>query len=170
MVFRRRSGKGNIIDSVKHEVRYIDLLATGGSVKIINIAIAKNTVDVTADTDVKTGSLIKAIFFENNYNFESNITASFDWAIIKAKTGQAIATTFNPSIPNQPSRSQVFLWGMEMPAGINNSSAIKRMGTLLIPKGKQRMAEGDRWDLIYFSGAGTNQEDACGHFIYKEYR
>ncbi len=123
----------------------------------------------SADTDVKTGSLIKAIFFENNYNFEGNLTAIFDWAIIKKKTGQAVST-FDPAIPNQPNRSQVFLWGMEMPAGINNSSAVKRIGTLLIPKGKQRMSEGDSWNLLYRSTAGVGQEDACGHFIYKEYR
>ncbi len=169
MVFRR-GNKGNVIDSVKHEVRYSNLLAAGGSVKIINIAIAKNTADISADSDVKTGSLIKAIFFENNYNFEGNVTAIYDWAIIKARTGQAIASTFDPAIPNQPSRSQVFLWGMEMPAGINNSASVKRIGTLLIPKGKQRMSEGDRWDLIYRSTVGAGVEDACGHFIYKEYR
>ncbi len=168
MVFRRRrSNKGSIIDSVKHEVRYSDLLAAGGSVKFKTIAIAVNA--PTADTEVKTGSLIKAIFFENNYNFEGNVTAIFDWAIIKRKTGQADAT-FDPAIPNQPTRSQVFLWGMEMPAGINNSSAVKRIGTLLIPKGKQRMSEGDLWQLMYRSTVGAGVEDGCGHFIYKEYR
>ncbi len=131
------------------------------------IATAVNVPSV--DTDVKTGSVIKAIFFENNYNTEGNITAIFDWAVIKRKSGQANAS-FDPAIPNEPTRSQVFLWGMEMPAGINNSSAVKRIGTLLIPKGKQRMAEGDSWQLIYRSSAGAGQEDACGHFIYKEYR
>ncbi len=169
MGFRRNRGssKGNIIDSIKHEARYSLLLASGGSVKNIDIAQAVN--NPVLDNDVKTGSLIKAIFFENNYNFESNITAIFDWCIAKLKVGQA-NVDFDPAIPNQPNRSQVFLWGMEMPAGINNSSSIKRMGTLLIPKGKQRMSEGDRWVLFYRSSAGAGQEDACGHFIYKEYR
>ncbi len=170
MVFRRRSGKGNIIDSVKHEIRYSNLLAAGGSVKTVFIAVAKNTADISADNHVKTGSLIKAIFFENNYNFEGNVTAIFDWSLIKVKGGQDIATLFDPAIPNQPQRSQVFLWGMEMPAGINNSSSVKRMGTLLIPKGKQRMSEGDAWLLVYRSTVGAGVEDACGHFIYKEYR
>ncbi len=172
MVFRRRSGKGNIIDSTKHEVRYSALLASGGSVKSIVIAKGVNTADFTAgvDTQVKTGSVIKAIFFEQNYNFEGNITAVVDWAIVKQKAGQAIATEFDPAIPNQRLRSQVFLWGMEMPAGINNSSAVKRIGTLLIPKGKQRMSEGDQWILVYRTSSGAGQEDACGHFIYKEYR
>ncbi len=169
MVFRRRSSKGNIIDSVKHEVRYSALLAAGGSIKTIVIAIAKNTADVSLDTDVKTGSVIKAIFFENNYNFEGNVTAIFDWAISKLKVGQP-GSGFDPAIPNQPNRSQTFLWGMEMPAGINNSSSIKRIGTLLIPKGKQRMSEGDVWVLKYRSTVGAGVEDACGHFIYKEYR
>ncbi len=170
MVFRRKSNKGNIIDSVKHEVASTNLLATGGSVKNVILALGKNTVDVSNDTDVKSGSLIKAIFFEANFNFEGNITAKFEWAIVKAKVGQPVNTTFDPALPNQPARSQVFLWGMEMPAGINNSSAIKRMGTLLIPKGKQRMAEGDAWYFMYRSTAGAGQEDFCAHFIYKEYR
>ncbi len=169
MGFRRKSSKV-VIDSRKHEIRYSDLLATGGSVKVIRIARAANVQDISADNQVQTGSLIKAIFFENNYNFEGNITAIYDWAIVKAKFGQGIATVFDPAIPNQEARSGVFLWGMEMPAGINNSSAVKRIGTLLIPKGKQRMAEGDEWALVYRSSAGAGGEDACGHFIYKEYR
>ncbi len=167
MVFRRRSNKGNIIDSVKHEIRYSALLANGGSTKEVVIAAAVNV--PAADNEVKTGSLIKAIFFENNYNAEGNLTILFDWAIYKLKSGQP-TTIFDPAIPNEPTRSQVFLWGMEMPAGINNSSSIKRIGTLLIPKGKQRMSEGDQWILVFRSTAGVAQEDACGHFIYKEYR
>ncbi len=169
MVFRRRQAKGNVIDSVKHEVRYSRLLEAGGSVKEIIIATGKNTVDIAIDTDVKSGSLIKAIFFENNYNVEGNITAIFDWMLVKFKLSQGIGN-FDPAIPNTPIRSQVFQWGMEMPAGINNSASIKRMGTLLIPKGKQRMSENDRWSLFYRSSAGIGEEDACGHFIYKEYR
>ncbi len=157
-----------VIDSKKHEVRYSALLAAGGSIKSIAIALAVDR-EVAADTEVKAGSLIKAIFFENNYNFEGNVTGIFDWIICKLKSGQTLAS-FDPAVPNQPNRSQVFLWGMEMPAGINNSSSIKRMGTLLIPKGKQRMAEGDQWVLNYRSTVGAGAEDACGHFIYKEYR
>ncbi len=168
MVFRRgRSSKGMIIDSVKHEIRFSTLLATGGSIK--NVVLATGVNVPSTDQQVKTGSLIKALFFEINFNFESNITAVVDWVLVKIRTGQA-ASGFDPAIPNQANRSQIFLWGMEMPAGINNSSAIKRIGTLLIPKGKQRMSEGDSWNLLYRTTAGTNQEDACGHFIYKEYR
>ncbi len=168
MVFRRSRGKGNIIDSKKHEIRYSNLLAAGGSIKGVTIALAVDR-EVTADDQVKAGSQIKAIFFENNFNFEGNVTGLFDWSIVKKKSGQ-VNTIFDPAIPNEPTRSQVFLWGMEMPAGINNSSSIKRIGTLLIPKGKQRMAEGDAWVFLYRSTVGAGAEDACGHFIYKEYR
>ncbi len=168
MVFRRAS-KGMVIDSVKHEVRYSNLLEAGATLRSVVIATGKNTVDISLDTDVKTGSLIKAIFFEQNWNVEGNITTIIDWALVKTKTGQALSG-FNPSIPNQIARSQTFLWGMEMPAGINNSSSVKRIGTLLIPKGKQRMSEGDQWLLTYFVGAAGDIGDSCGHFIYKEYR
>ncbi len=172
MVFRRRSGKGNIIDSVKHEIRYSNLLEAGAGVKTVTIATAKNTADLVAgaDTEVKTGSLIKAIFFELNWNVEGNITSVVDWCIFKAHPGQNAATNFNLATPNQSTRSQVFLWGMEMPAGINNSASIKRIGTLLIPKGKQRMSEGDFWQLSYFFSASGSIADSCGHFIFKEYR
>ncbi len=156
-----------IIDSVKHEVKLSALLEDGGAIKDVPLATAKNIAVV--DNDVKTGAVIKAIFFEINFNFESNITAIVEWAIVKRKTGQT-ATDFDPGIPNLPSRSGKFLWGMEMPAGINNSSAVKRIGTLLIPKGKQRMSEGDVWAFIYRNIAGTGQADTCAHFIYKEYR
>ncbi len=170
MGFRRRSSKGMVIDSVKHEVKFSNLLEAGAAVKSVVIASGKNTADISADTDVKTGSLLKAIFFELNFNVEGNITTIIDWAIVKQRSGQSTATDFNPATPNLPTRSQKFLWGMEMPAGINNSSSVKRIGTLLIPKGKQRMSEGDFWVFTYFYAAGGNIADTCGHFIYKEYR
>ncbi len=169
MPYSARRGPRPVIDSVKHEIAVTTLLATGGSVKFVDIATAKQPQSITLDSDVKSGSVIKAIFFEMNFNFEGNITAKFDWQIYKNKPGQVL-TDLDPAIPNEPIRSQKFIWGMEMPAGINNSSAIKRIGTLLIPKGKQRMAEGDIWRMSYRSTAGTNQEDFCAHFIYKEYR
>ncbi len=170
MVFRRRaSSKGLIIDSDKHEVRYSNLLEAGAVLRQVIIAQAKNIEDFTLDTDVKTGSVIKAIFFENNYNVEGNITAVVDWCLAKSKSGES-GTEFDPTIPNQPRRAGVFLWGMEMPSGINNSSSVKRIGTLLIPKGKQRMAEGDQWRLFYRYSASGNIADSCGHFIFKEYR
>ncbi len=169
MGFRRRSNKGMVIDSTKHEVKYSNLLEAGAAQKVVTIATAKNTADISLDTDVKTGSLVKAIFFELNWNVEGNITTIIDWAICKLKSGQS-TTAFSPATPNLPTRSQKFLWGMEMPAGINNSSSIKRIGTLLIPKGKQRMSEGDAWFLTYFFAASGSIADACGHFIYKEYR
>ncbi len=172
MVFRRRSSKGMVIDSVKHEVRYSNLLETGATLRSVTIAEAVNTgamVPANEIFEVKTGSVIKAIFFEENWNVEGNITTVIDWALVKLKTGQS-ATDFNPATPHLPTRSQKFLWGMEMPAGINNSSSVKRIGTLLIPKGKQRMSEGDKWLLVYFTAASGAVSDACGHFIYKEYR
>lgn len=170
MVFRRRrSSKGNIIDSTKHEVRFTNLLAAGATLTEELIARGRNTQDITDPlTHVKTGSVIKAIFFEINFNLEGNITAVIDWCFAKAKTGQA-NTEFDPRTPGQPARSQVFLWGMEMPAGINNSSSVKRIGTLLIPQGKQRMSENDEWRFLYASSS-AGLVDVCGHFIFKEYR
>ncbi len=171
MGFRRRSNKGMIIDSVKHEVRTVNLLETGATFRAVEIAIGKNTPDIAADNHVKSGSLIKAIFFELNFNVEGNITTVIDWALIKAATGVGISSgNYNPATPNLATRSQKFLWGMEMPAGINNSGAVKRIGTLLIPKGKQRMSEGESWQFVYFTAAAGDISDVCGHFIYKEYR
>ncbi len=168
MVFRRGSSKGTIIDSQKHEVRYSNLVQAAGVVRFVTIATSVAIEDFALDTDVKIGSVLKAIIFENNWNFEGNVTGVLDWAIFKSKAGQAIdSTNWNPAVPNKPTRSQVFLSGMEMPAGINNSASVKRVGAILIPKGKQRMAEGDAWTLAYFA---SQIVDACGKFIFKEYR
>ncbi len=169
MFRRRRSNKGNIIDSVKHEIRFTNLLEAGATLRTEKIAQGKNTQDISDPlTHVKTGSLVKAIFFEINFNLEGNVTTVIDWCFAKKKQGQT-AAEFNPTTPGQPARSQVFLWGMEMPAGINNSSSVKRIGTLLIPQGKQRMSENDEWDFFYQSSS-AGLIDVCGHFIYKEYR
>ncbi len=169
--FRRASSKGTIIDSDKHEVRFSNLLETGATFRAVEIAFGVNVESISSDTHVKTGALIKAINFEINFNIEGNVTSLYDWAIIKVPTGVTInATNYNPAVPNLPTRSHKFLWGMEMPAGINNSSAVKRIGTLLIPKGKQRIAEGDSWQFVYFLAAAGDIADVCGHFIYKEYK
>ncbi len=168
MVFRRRANKA-IIDSTKHEIRFTKLLEAGAVLRTIQLAEGKNTQDIADPLDeVKTGSVIKAIFFEVNFNLEGNVTQTIDWCIGKLKSGQGSAE-LDPTIPGLPARSQKFLWGMEMPAGINNSSSVKRIGTLLIPKGKQRMSELDKWVFLYRS-SGSGLVDVCGHFIYKEYR
>ncbi len=169
MGFRRRSNKGTLIDSKKHEVRFSNLLEAGATVRSVEVALAVDRA-VASDTQVKAGCLIKAIFFELNFNVEGNITSVIDWCLVKTKAGQTDTSILAPASPNVPARSQRFLWGMEMPAGINNSSSVKRIGTLLIPKGKQRMAESDKWSFLYFFSASGSIADACGHFIYKEYR
>ncbi len=166
-----RSNKGNIIDSDKHEVKFSNLLETGATFRAIEIAFGVETEIISTDTHVKTGSVIKAINFEINFNIEGNVTSFYDWAIVKVPSGVVInAANYSPATPNLTTRSHKFLWGMEMPAGINNSSAVKRIGTLLIPKGKQRMAEGDSWQFVYFLAAAGDISDVCGHFIYKEYK
>ncbi len=171
MVFRRNLKLNKVvIDTDKHEVRYSNLLEAGGAVRNVVIAQGKNVEDFSSDIDVKVGSVIKAIFFEMNWNVEGNITSIIDWSLVKSRSGQSGTTDFDPAVPNTPQRSQKFLWGMEMPSGINNSSSIKRIGTLLIPKGKQKMHEGDFWLLTYRYSAAGNIADSCGHFIYKEYR
>ncbi len=170
MVFRRGRSKGLIIDSKKHEIRQVSLLQDASAVQFVRIALGKDQQDITLIDEVKSGSVVKAIIFEINFNQEGNITQVIDWAICKSPPGSnVVAGNYDPAIPNQDTRSQVFIWGMEMPAGINNSSAIKRMGTLLIPKGKQRMALDDEWFFMY-KASGTGQVDVCSHFIYKEYR
>ncbi len=170
MVFRRRrSNKGMVIDSTKHEVRFSNLLEAGATLREVKIAQAKNTQDIVNPlNEVKTGSVIKAIFFEFNFNVEGNVTQVVDWTIVKLHQGQNISE-LDPTLLGTPARSQRFLWGMEMPAGINNSSSVKRIGTLLIPKGKQRMSENDKWSFLYRTSAAGNA-DTCGHLIYKEYR
>ncbi len=146
------------------------MLEDASTVKYVRIAVGKQSKDIAADDDVKNGCQVKAIFFELNFNQEGNVTQVIDWAICKKPTGaNLVSTNYDPAVPNQETRSTVFLWGMEMPAGINNSSAVKRIGTLLIPKGKQRVAEDEEWFFMY-RASGTGQVDVCSHFIYKEYR
>jgi len=89
MVFRRRrSNKGMVIDSTKHEVRFSNLLEAGATLREVKIAQAKNTQDIVNPlNEVKTGSVIKAIFFEFNFNVEGNVTQVVDWTIVKLHQG-----------------------------------------------------------------------------------
>ncbi len=154
---------------IKNIVRSVSLLAdAGASTLVVAIAEAVDDVSVGNVEQVRTGNYVQAINFEINFNFEGNITAVIDWYIWKNLAG--VMTRVNPAITGtvtDDSRRYRLLEGMEMPAGINNSGAVKRMGTILVPKHLQRMGKADKFEFVWRASATGGVTDVCAKFIYK---
>ncbi len=152
---------------VKNIVRVSNLLSDASAVVVAVIAVATDDWTVGTTNQVSTGKYVQAINFEINFNFEGNITAIYDWYIWKNEN-QAVRTS--PALTGlvaDDTRRLRLLEGMEMPAGINNSSAIKRIGTVLIPKHMQRLGKNEQWEFVYVASVAGNVSDVCAKFIYK---
>ncbi len=157
---------------VKNIVRFSNLLEAGAVIRTVTVAEAVDDVQVGNTSQVRTGNLVQAINFELNFNIEGSITTVIDWYFVK-DNGAFLSTSVGVTNPSSTGavgddqRRYRMLEGMEMPAGINNSSAVKRAGLLMIPKHLQRMGKADRILFVYFVTASGNVADVCGKFIYK---
>ncbi len=121
---------------------------------------------VNLANEVSTGTKVFGIYFEFQFSAETvTNTKIVHWAIKK---------TFNQTVPVstpityfQIDRSKTLQRGMEMlPKDVN--TIIKRIVFVRIPRGMQRMADGER---LYFSYIVSSTEtiNACGFAIYKAY-
>ncbi len=153
------------VRSNKNVVRISQLLEAGGSAK--EFVIAKAVVAYAGGvTECPIGSRINGFFFELNFNVEGNITTTIDWAFWK-NPGGLLGTLIPSAIGGSNFRKWVFKQGMEMPAGINNAGAVKRIGVAVLPQKMRRMGDDDEILFSYIYAASGGIADTCGHFIYK---
>ncbi len=153
---------------IKNIVRFSNLLSDAGTAVAVTIAEAVDDVQVGSTSQVRTGNYVQAINFEINFNIEGNITGIYDWYIWKRLANSITQVDpRNVGLVSDDSRRYRLIEGMEMPAGINNSGPVKRMGLLMVPKHLQRMGKADKFVLVYVSSFAGNIADVCGKFIYK---
>ncbi len=154
------------INSVKNIVTTTNLLIAAGATVSQVIASAVDDY-VGATNTVKTGSTIPWIFVELNLNNEGNITQTLNWYIWKNPADQlALPSASDPG--SSANRRHILKVGMEMPAGINNSSAVKRIFVVKVPAGRQRMGQGDTWNIV-ITPSTTGTYDVCSKVVYKWY-
>ncbi len=163
MPFRRRSL--NPIQSEKHEIEWTNLAQDAGTTVTVNLATAVQASAINLRNEVKQGDHIKSIFLEFNVAPET-ITATkvVHWKVIKNPHGDSSHTgnEYNAKVKNQ-----VLHRGMEMLVK-DVGTVFKRIFVVRIPRGVQRMADGDTIDFLYQS-TSTQTQNLCGFAIYRSY-
>jgi len=158
------------VHSEKHIVQQSITSDTLNTVAITVLATAVAVADKTAVSDVEEGSSIKAIFLEQ-WVKSSGTTglASGQWCLFKRTGDQSNpSTTDMAALGDWDNKRNILHMGMGL-YNDNSADAVAVLrGWFKIPKGKQRMALGDRLLLAFFNPAVT--ANRCGFAIYKEYK
>ncbi len=162
----------NKITSVKHVIDSEGQL-TGGAVSITEIAKV-----VTARS--ATFNPLESVIGESIYGIFLSIfiigatgaplNGSINWFIGKSRSGQSSVTNFpdpgNTGTSNV--RNQIFHEEKGL-AGSGDGTAMAFKGVIKVPKGFQRMREGDSMFIKINSQDGTNDAQFCIKAIYKSF-
>ncbi len=165
----RHRGKQAVINTIKHMVTETNTAVASGARKTVIVA---NCVVAPANADttqVKEGSVIQALHLElwirgegaDGVDTQQNVYVE---KVPAAATAMTYTQALNPmSYPNK--RNIIFSSQGVLGDKTTNPIAILN-GWYLVPKGKQRMALGDKWIITI---AATGQPvGVCGLWIYKE--
>ncbi len=151
------------IKSEKEEITWSFLSLDNSTTKVIRIAIAEDS--PTTAGDVEIGDTIKWFFLEANFSAETiTNTKIVHWICYKLKAGQ---TAPSPITYDQQTKSQILKRGMEMlPKDVGTT--IKRIFVVRVPRGFQRMADGDTLNFA-FTTSSAETINACGISIFKHF-
>jgi len=155
----RRALSARPVNSEKIETTWSFLLTDFGTADV-SIVLAQGGAG-----QVPVGAVIKSLYLEFNSSAgESGVPRILHWKICKAPAGQTVTS---PNVYDQVDKAQIYKRGMEM---IPNqpSTIYKRMFVIKIPRGKQRMRDGERWFAI-FRATDVDTINNCGICIYKVY-
>ncbi len=162
MVFRRRGGAPLKTD--KHEITWSNLAQNASAVQAIQLARGTVAADKNLGNEVLIGSKITRIYLEFHFSAETTTNPKvIHWKVEKLDANQ---TTTTPSTYYQLGRNHILQRGMEMLPS-DQSTVFKRIVSVKIPRGFQRMGQDES---IHFRYISTSAEtiNACGIAIYKE--
>ncbi len=173
MVFRRRSNKGMVINSLKHIVDSEGGLPGGGANSNTPIATA---VDVASSPfnpgDCVIGSKLTSFFLSIFIIGDSGggVAGSQNWALTKIYQGQTAADipAANNLGPNGI-RNQIIHTEKGL-VGSADGTAMAFKGVIKVPKGFQTMRQGDQWIVSIFNADAMAQTNFCIRAIFKSYR
>ncbi len=156
-----------VINSIKHYVQIPVTTIASGAVAARAIANAVAAPATGTTDEVNIGSIVKAVYVE--IWADGDITeATIVAAIEKRKAGSAAPTFTNMNnLMAYDNKANVLQVHQGLPPAGDNIVPLFREW-IKIPRGKQRMAQGDKLTL---SIAATGTEiHFCGFFTYKEYQ
>ncbi len=161
------------INSIKHFVSRTNTGVTGGTKSTIAIAVGTPAPANASVVEVNIGCVIKAIFLELWVigSGASNNTTQCVMTLEKIPAGQIDPTNAQMlnlmAYPNKNNILQTFQGVLSQNVdGANPISPLR--GWFKIPRGKQRMARGDR--IVFNIATVSTNIATCGMFIYKEYQ
>ncbi len=169
--FRRRSNLGNIVDSNKNIVSAFTA-ATAGTKTAILIAEAQDSPTLAVTQDVERGCSIKAIWIEFWVSATAEaavgITHGIDMYLFK-NPGSNLTSPIPGTEGSSNEKRFIFkVWKGLIGARTQGFQPYSWKGWIKIPKGKQRMAVNDIWQLV-FQSTGVNVL-VCHKFVYKWYK
>ncbi len=144
-------------------------IATGARRGIV-LVDAEIAPAVTATSDVKEGSIVKAIFIESwiKSNASAGTDTKFQLQLEKVPSGQDGATFTNLNNMQAYENKKNTLFFSQGVIGDLTTQAIPVVRNWFkIPKGKQRFGLGDR--LVLNISATAAEVNNCGFSTYKEY-
>ncbi len=164
MILARRRALGTIIHSRKEIVDSVNLAVAAGTNTAIVVATAVNDYTGTVGT-VEVGSVIKSVYVFFQIITADGGDANSDWYFIKKPAGVTLPVP--GAVGGDPARKYVLHEEKGIPgSSLDGAYPLTFKGVIRIPRGRQRMAEGDTIQCRFRSADIHNQ---CAKFIYKVY-
>ncbi len=156
---------GNIINSVKNIADGVLLGVTATTVSDLTIALAVN--DYTGgNTDVPTGCVVKSVYLFCQI-LPTTGTANVDFYIAKCPANVRNSLPDPGSTGGAAQRKYILHEEKGIPGNAADGAyPLTFKGVIKIPRGRQRMAEGD---VIVLLTRGTDIHNLCFKAIYKFY-
>ncbi len=173
MARMRFSRSRAVIQTRKHIIPQGVAAIALGAISVIPIATAVETpIPLTTFHHVQIGSVIKAVYIEMWIRGDDETAASSNVQVSFEKLeGSMTAMIFadGATLNAYDNKSNIFYVTQGLTsAGTANSGIPFLRGWFKVPKGFQRMSNGDR---LVLNVIGLNHDlEICGLFIYKEYQ
>ncbi len=162
--FRKQSLSLRPINSVKEIVDSTLIGVTAATVSTVVVASAVNDYTGTVGT-VPTGSKVTSVYLFIQLVETATVT-NVDWYI--AKGPGALPSPVPGAVGGDVFRKYVLHEEKGIPGNSGDGAYPSTFkGVIRIPRGRQRMAEGD---IIFVKLRGTGAYNACLKCIYKSYR
>ncbi len=160
-----------IINSVKHIVQKTLTVVQEQTRDKVDIAIVLDAQAINP-VDVAVGCNIKAVFLEYWLLGESSQPCTATWQFEKVQNNGASPSQANMQLVHDyNNKRNIFKMGQGV-IGDSNTNPIPIIREWIkIPKGKQRMALGDKLTFtVSCIGEADNGLEICGFALYKEYQ
>lgn len=158
-----------MVHSEKHIVQFSINTITGGQADAFEVATGVPVASKDAATEVEEGSTIKAVYLEVWVRAGSTTPSSGQMCFYKRQSSAPNPSTTNMAALNAwDNKRNIFYTTMGLFNDQDADAIVIFKGWIKIPKGKQRMANGDNLTFTIFSP--TIDLQMCGFALYKEYK